>query len=136
MSKGYEKHNHRSSQLNIFGKALVRRAKGSCELCGTHHSRFQIYEVEPVPEQPRFEHCIHICEPCYQQISKPKLIEPNHWHGLTHAVWSEIPAIQVTAILMLRRIKHEEWAQTLLEQLYISDEVNSWLSSLHKNDFK
>ncbi len=136
MSKGFDKHNHRSSQLSIFGKALVRRAKGSCELCSTHNTPLQIYEVAPIPEPPQLEHCIHICDNCFQQIEKPKLMDANHWHGLAHAAWSEIPAIQVTAIVLLRRLQHEDWAATLLEQLYLSYEVERWLASLSKTEFE
>ena len=137
MSKGYEKHHHRMGELNKYGKDLVRRAKSGCELCGEHHGHFLIYEVDPVPETPDFEHCIHICEECHYQINHPKKMDINHWHGLSTTAWSDVPAIQVMAIMMLRRMRdEEEWAKSLLEQLYISPETEKWLEEIEKTNFR
>ncbi len=136
MTKGFDKHHHRLSELNRFGKDLVRRAKSKCELCGEHNTSFLIYEVPPVPVEPKFEHCIHICEECEHQINKPKLMNVNHWHGLSASVWSEVPAIKVIAVVMLKRLQHDDWASSLLEQIYLEPEIETWLARLESTEFK
>ena len=136
MSKGLEKHHHRLGELSKFGKDLVRRAKAGCELCGNHDGHFMIYEVDPVPEQPKYEHCIHICETCHHQIKYPKRMEIHHWHNLSSTAWSDIPAIQVMSIMLLRRIESEDWVKELLEQVYVSPESEQWLEDIQKTDFR
>lgn len=127
MSKGLDKHHHRLGTLNQFGKDLVRRSKGACELCGATHVHHVIHEVEPLGEAPRFEQCILICETCKVQLDQPRRMEPEHWHFLAAAVWSDIPAVQVTAVRMLRRLEREDWARELLDQIYLAPEIEAWV---------
>lgn len=130
MAKGRDKHQDRLQALSLFGKDLTRRANSQCELCEIAGVKLQITEVPPTPKEPDFDHCIFTCETCTEQIANPKRIESNHWRCLNKAIWSNIPAIQVIAVLMLRQLHTQDWATELLDQAYISDEIESWLSSI------
>lgn len=127
MAKGLDKHLHRQSTLNAFGKDLARRSKGRCEMCGAHGTPLQIHEVPPVPSEPDFDHCILLCENCTSQLDKPKNIQPDHWRCLNTAVWSEIPAVQVIAVHTLKHLSDQSWAIELQEQLYLTPEIEAWL---------
>ncbi|MEY8205162.1 MAG: phnA protein, partial [Bermanella sp.] len=107
MSKAADKHKARLNELNSFGKDLARRSKSHCELCDAHGMKLLIHEVPPVAKEPEFEHCILICENCQGQIDKPKSIDINHWHCLHSSIWSEVPAVQVMAVLMAQRIREK-----------------------------
>ncbi len=51
-------------------------------------------------------------------------------------MWSEVPAVQVTAWRMLNRLRGESWAQDNLDMMYLSDEHLAWakLTGDHEND--
>lgn len=128
MVGGYEKHQARVAAVNLLGKDLARRAKRSCELCTESGVSLSIYEVEPVPTEPDPEHCLMLCETCREQLEQPKKLNPHHWHCLSTAIWSELPVIQVTAVRILRMLDKEDWANDLLEQVYLSPEAEAWLT--------
>ena len=128
MSKGSEKHQARLNELNSFGKNLARRCKSHCELCATHGMRLVIHEVPPVPNHADFEHCIFICEKCQEQIEKPKRLDINYWHCLHTCIWSEVPAVQVMAVLMAKRICDKaDFAEELLDQVYLEEPISQWI---------
>ena len=130
MSKGSEKHQARLSELNSFGKDLARRCKSHCELCDTHGMKLVIHEVPPVPKQADFEHCIFICEKCQEQIEKPKALDINYWHCLHTSIWSEVPAVQVMAVLMAKRISEKaDFAEELLDQVHLEEPITQWIES-------
>ena len=130
MATRLEKHRERLNALSLLGRDLTRRAGSKCELCEAAGVKLQPYEVEPVPAEPELDHCLFICETCSHQLDNPKQIDANHWRCLGKSMWSEVPAVQVTSILMLRRLAPLEWAEELLEQAYLSDEVEQWLASV------
>ena len=128
MAKGYEQNKERLNSLSLFGKNLARRSSKSCELCSTSGTGLQVVEVPPLPEEPEYGRVIFICETCHTQIQRPKQIEPNHWRSLSNAMWSEVPAVQVMALRMLRHLaKIESWADDLLQQAYVEPEVEAWV---------
>ncbi len=128
MSKAADKHKARLNELNSFGKDLARRSKSHCELCDAHGMKLLIHEVPPVAKEPEFEHCILICENCQGQIDKPKSIDINHWHCLHSSIWSEVPAVQVMAVLMAQRIREKaDFAEELLDQVYLEADISSWI---------
>jgi len=136
MSKGLDKHKQRSDSLSYFGKDLVRRSGSHCELCDASGTKLFIYEVPPVPKDPEFEQCIFICETCQEQIEKPKTVVSDHWRCLNTSAWSQEPAVQVMSVLMLDRLidttKENEWMKELREQLYLTEEIESWLDEAKK----
>lgn len=128
MSKGAEKHQARISELNDFGKDLARRSKSHCELCDAHGVKLSIFEVPPVPKTPEFDHCIFICEQCQNQIEKPKQLDTNYWHCLHTSIWSEVPAVQVMAVLMAKRVAAKaDYAEELLDQVYLEADIQEWI---------
>jgi len=128
MSKGAEKHQARISELNDFGKDLARRSKSHCELCDAHGVKLAIFEVPPVPKTPEFDHCIFICENCKTQIEKPKQMDTNYWHCLHTSIWSEVPAVQVMAVLMAKRVAEKaSFAEDLLDQVYLDADIQEWI---------
>jgi protein PhnA len=128
MVKRLEKHQQRVEQLDRFGKDLARRSGRRCELCGSAGVKLKIHEVPPIGQEPDFDRCILICETCQQQIDQPKRMDSNHWHCLSQAAWSDIPAVQVMAVLLLRQLPNQDWARELLEQLYLTPETEAWLA--------
>ena len=133
MAKGYDKHQERQNDLASFGRELVRRSGTACELCRATGVSLTIFEVPPLPEEPHIEHCLHLCETCQEQIKSPKLMEPNHWRCLYETIWSEVPAAQVMAVRLLRRLSdhepwatHEPWAAELLSEAYLAEETQVW----------
>lgn len=133
MAKGRDKHQERLQALSLFGKDLARRASSKCELCEAAGVKLQTVEVAPVPKQPDFDHCLLACDDCREQLliaeKSPKRIDSNHWRCLNTAVWSELPMVQVSAVLLLKQIANsgEDWAADLLEQCYLTPEVEDWI---------
>ena len=128
MAKGYEKYQERVNALSRFGKDLVRRSGSKCELCEATGVKLAVYEVEPVEQEPHFDDCIFICEACREQLSRPKNVRPNHWRCLNNTLWSDVPAVQVIALRVLKRLtgQGEAWAEELLEMAYPSEEISNW----------
>ena len=111
----------------MFGKNLVRRSKSCCELCEESGVKLQVFEVAPVCDEPELESCIFICDTCHEQIENPKRIDAGHWRCLNNAVWSEVPAIQVASIRMLRLLAiKNDWAEDLLDQAFLDPEIEEW----------
>ena len=130
MAKGLEKHRQRHSELSLFGKTLTRRAKHHCELCQASGVSLNIFEVPPVPNEPVLEHCAFICQTCLDQFNA-KQLDGNHLRALNHSVWSEVPAVQVAALLLLRKLG-ADWSDELLEQVYLQPEIEEWVHKAEK----
>ena len=131
MSKGHERHQERHHGLSLYGKDLVRRSSSHCELCDAHGVQLHIYEVPPPPKEPDYSRCVMICDVCLAQLERPKLRDQNHWRCLNHSIWSEVPAVKVLAIAMLKRVAEQErWAVELLEQTYLEPEEELWLEQV------
>jgi protein PhnA len=130
MSKGRDKHQARQQELSLFGKDLVRRCGSQCEVCQDSGVSLSIFEVPPVPTEPEYERCLMICETCKEQIEHPKRIEPNRWRCLGTTMWSEVIPAKVTAVVMLNHLNEKlgvEWAQELLEQVFLVEDEQAWV---------
>ncbi len=134
MAKGLEKHQQRFSAVTQFGKDLARRCRSHCELCDASGVSLRIYEVEPVPTEPDFDHCIMICDQCESQLGPKAKLDATHWrHCLGKTMWSEVPPVKVTAVQLLRKLSaNQEWAQDLIDELYLEPEVEDWLARAEK----
>ena len=128
MSTGYQGKFHRQNILSRFAKDLVRRSRSKCELCDKSGVKLEVFELPPLEEEPHPDGCIFICEECHKQITTPKKMIPSHWRCLNNALWSEVPAIQVMSVRLLRRLATLEhhWATDLLEQAYLEPELEDW----------
>jgi protein PhnA len=129
MAKGFETNQERLAQLSLLGKELTRRSRARCELCSQSGIPLSIYEVPPSPKIPTLDQALHLCETCTHQLEKPKKIEANTWRVLSETIWSEVPAAQVMAIRILKRLsKTESWAQEILESTYLDEELEDWIN--------
>ena len=105
-------------------KELHQRSGSKCELCGEKEN-LRIYGVPP-ESKGKADDSILICETCNIQMNSAEKINANHWRCLNDSMWSQVPAVQVTAWRMLTRLRNEGWAQDLLETLYLDEKLLSW----------
>lgn len=105
-------------------KALVTRSKSKCELCGATEG-LNIYEIPPNSDGS-VDQSIFICETCRDQIENPDKTDLHHWHCLNDSMWSQVPAVQVMAWRMLKRLSSDSWAQDQLDMLYLDEETLAW----------
>jgi protein PhnA len=114
--------------LYRFAKDLVRRSRSKCELCGDQGQRLHIYELLHEEAYTDASHCLFICNECFGQITDPTTMDSRHWHCLYHAIWSEIPVVQVMAIHLLDRLAETDyWAAELREQCLPTEEIAQWV---------
>jgi protein PhnA len=129
MAKGYDEHRERMARVNMLGKQLARRSHSRCELCGVSEVPLSIFEVPPEEDEPVAEKALFLCEACRDPIDNPRQFTPDRWHFLTECVWSDIPAVQVMAVRLLRRLsKTESWAAAALEDLYLDEDIEAWVA--------
>jgi len=105
-------------------KALHARSESKCELCGATES-LGVYEVPPGSDGGADE-CALICETCREQIENPEKVDVHHWRCLNDSMWSQVPAVQVMAWRMLKRLSSEGWPQDLLDMLYLDEGTQAW----------
>lgn len=105
-------------------KELQARSESKCELCSATDS-LGVYEVPPTSNGSADE-CVLLCETCRRQIEDPEKMDVHHWHCLNDSMWTPVPAVQVMAWRMLKRLGAESWAQDLLDMLYLEDETLTW----------
>ncbi|WP_292664346.1 alkylphosphonate utilization protein [Nitratifractor sp.] len=101
---------------------LRERAENQCELCGATEN-LKVREVPP--SDGTADQSILVCEACDSLLDNPEA-NPNHWHCLNESMWSPVPAVQVTAWRVLKKIAGEGWPQDLLDMLYLEPEVQAW----------
>ncbi|AGH81424.1 PhnA protein-like protein [Psychromonas sp. CNPT3] len=105
--------------------ALNERNSASCELCSATKN-LAVFEVPPVKE-PNSDKSVLVCETCATQLNKEVEMDSDHWRCLNDSMWSQVPAVQVTAFRLLTRLsKTEIWAQDLLDMMYLEDETRAW----------
>jgi len=130
MSTGFQGKFHRQNMLSRLAKDLVRRSRSHCELCDKNGVRLDPYELLPLEEEPYAEGCIFVCDECRKQLENPKKIIPSHWRCLNNSIWSEVSAVQVMSVRLLRRLaKTEHWAEELLEHAYLEPDLEAWANA-------
>jgi protein PhnA len=105
-------------------QTLRQRSQSKCELCGSN-SELHVYDVPPV-ETADADHAILACDLCQTQIDRGEELDANHWRCLNDSMWTPVPAVQVMAWRMLKRLDTENWAQDLLDMLYLDEETLLW----------
>lgn len=112
----------------------AERTKNGCELCKST-AAISAYEVAPKATNST-ANTIFICDRCEAQIEKKEALDATHWHCLSESMWSEVPAVQVTAWRMLSRLRNESWAADNLDMLYLDDETLAWAKATgdHEDD--
>jgi len=113
---------------------LAIRSGNKCELCKSVDN-LKLFEVPP-EKGLSADTSILICTKCQAQIEKKEGLDSKHWRCLAESMWSEVPAVQVTAWRMLNRLRTESWAMENLDMLYLPDVLLAWAKSTgdHEND--
>jgi protein PhnA len=113
---------------------IQQRSGNKCELCQSSNN-LRMYEVPPTSSSNQ-DNTILICDKCQAQIDRKEELDSKHWIGLSEAMWSEVPGVQVVAWRMLNRLKNESWAMENLDMMYLSDETLAWAKAAgdHDND--
>lgn len=111
-------------------KALHSRSESKCELCGASEA-LSVYAVPPASDG-NADDSILVCETCLGQINDPETLDVHHWRCLNDSMWSQVPAVQVVAWRMLKRLggMGEVWAQDALDMMYLDDETKAWAQAL------
>lgn len=74
-----------------------------------------------------------LCSKCIDQISSTEL-DFNHFRVLADTMWNENPGIKVLAYRLLKRLSSEQWAQDLLDMIYLEDDVKEWADSVETSE--
>ena len=128
MVRGYDKNQERLEAVAGLGRALARRAKSTCELCEESGLPLRVCEVPPLPEDPDPDRAVMVCEACAEALAGGTITNPESFRSLQGVVWSEVPAVQVTAVRVLRRLADQgaAWAPDLLDDVYLDPEIQAW----------
>lgn len=105
--------------------ALLKRAENICELCSSDEL-LHLFEV-PSEDASRSSG-IAVCQACLAQLGEDATLDENHWYGLQGSIWSPHAAVQVMSWRLLRRLEGVAWAQELLTQAYLEEDVQQWAS--------
>ncbi|GAA4114026.1 alkylphosphonate utilization protein [Aquimarina addita] len=113
-------------------KELQNRSGSICELCGASEN-LSMYNPPKAPNIG-LDASLLGCNTCITQIEKPETMDANHWRCLNDSMWSQVPAVQVTAWRILTRLRAEGWPQDLLDMLYLEDEILAWAKATGEGD--
>lgn len=104
--------------------ALHTRAENLCELCGATDD-LAAFVVAPHTGDD-VDHNVLACGTCRGQLADGAELDGKHWFCLQGAIWSAVPAVQVVSWRLLHRLREEGWAQELLGQAYLEEDVLAW----------
>ena len=107
-----------------FWDALQERSD-QCEVCSQKEDVFA-FEVVSTNRPVSIETCIVLCSLCHDHMSNPTDQSQYHWSCLYESIWSPVPAVQVLAWRILNPHDSEGWAQDLLGQLYLDEDLQVW----------
>jgi protein PhnA len=114
-------------------QTLHQRSQLKCELCGSG-AELHVYDVPPV-KTAGADHAILTCDLCQAQIDRGEELDKIHWRCLNDSMWTPVPAVQVMAWRMLKQLETENWAQDLLDMLYLDEETLLWAQAvIESND--
>ena len=114
-------------------QTLLERSHSQCELCSAEQS-LSIYEVPPV-DGANSDKSVMVCDICKTQIEgSSELDTGHHWRCLNDSMWSQVPAVQIMAWRMLNRLRTENWAQDMLDMLYLDDDMMEWANADGSDD--
>ncbi|MBL8809017.1 MAG: PhnA domain-containing protein [Planctomycetaceae bacterium] len=111
----------------LLESTLAQRCGSVCELCGSSES-LEGFAVGPNSDGSA-ERSVVLCAKCRAEIEGSGELDVTHWRCLNESIWSTVPAVQVTAWRMLKRLTGETWAQDLLETVYLDEETLQWAQS-------
>jgi len=92
--------------------------RSACDLCASSDALVAV----PVPPETT---TVTLCALCAAGV-EGDVSDAPHWRCLGDAIWSEDPAVQVTAWRLLDRLKGAIWARDVLEAAYLAPDVQAW----------
>lgn len=113
-------------------KELIERSNGACELCGSNESIIE-YVVAPKSGDDLSEVAV-VCGECSAQLTGAHDLDVNHWRCLNDSMWSEVPAVKITAYRTLDKLKEHGWPLELKEMMYLDEEEIKWAEALRQDN--
>ena len=110
---------------SAFESELQTRSGTACELCAAT-DELGVMVVPPMLADGAAARCVYACATCSAQALGTAELDATHWFCLREAIWSEVPSVQVVGYRILKRLQGEGWAQDLLGQVYLMEEVQEW----------
>ena len=110
-----------------IGDALRLRSEAKCELCRGIDD-LAVVDVPPDRDGSP-DRCVLICSSCVAALDHPAA-DAQRWRPLADTMWTPVPAVQVMAWRVLKRLPAESWAQDLLETLYLDEETRLWAEAM------
>ncbi len=117
----------------MIEKKLKERAQNACELCKSTQ-KLSIFEILPLKHKGGINDCVLLCDYCKEHLNNLDSSDINHWRGLNESIWSETPAVQVLSWRILSQLKSVNWAQDILEQVFLDEETLSWASAISNDE--
>jgi protein PhnA len=115
---------------------LNDRSRGKCELCSSSDD-LNVFAILPA-RGAGADSAVNLCQVCRGAIGAPDSSDPNHWRCLSESMWSEHPPVQILAHRILTHLAKsgQAWADDLLGQIYLDDELLAWAAEapLHAGD--
>jgi protein PhnA len=108
-------------------KELLDRSGGQCELCSSEEG---LSVLGVYPSDGTAERSILVCSTCKEQIEGDAEIDENHWKCLHDSMWSEVPAVVVSAYRLLKKLGWQEQ----LDMLYLEDDIKEWAEDMPKEN--
>jgi protein PhnA len=106
---------------------LKARCAGKCELCA---AEVELSSYAVPSSEGRGESDIMLCSICLEQLGlRVDGMNVSHWRCLGDSMWSTVPAVQIMAWRLLKRLSAESWASDLLDMLYLDDSMLEWAES-------
>lgn len=101
--------------VGALGKAITRRSKGKCELCGSR-DQARLYELPPFPDEPTLDRTLNACARCRAWLETGR-VNPVEAHFLQEAIWAEEPAIRLAAarLLVVADFADAPWTRDALD---------------------
>jgi len=96
--------------------------KSQCDLCGVAEG------LDLIAVAPRDED-ITLCATCAGGVAGD-VVDGPHWRCLSDAIWSQTPAVQVTAYRLLKALEGTAWARDILDIAYLEPEVQDWADAV------
>lgn len=112
------------TSMSTSAKIVQARSHGACELCQSTNNT-SVYDIPSGSKSPA-DPALMVCATCLQQIESSADLDANHWRCLNESMWSEVPAVKVISWRLLNRLSQHGWAQDLIGQLYLEDELLAW----------
>ena len=120
--------------MSYIENLLKERSGSTCELSGVS-TDLVVYNVAPDKMESEAT-CVLISTTCVTQIQDPSKTDANFWRCLNESMWNENTAVKVLAWRMLSRLKNNDWANDLLEMMYLEDADLIWAKETGEGEEK